>query len=633
MAQAMLATEHLPRALQTLIVQKAEGNPFFVEEVVKSLQEVGAIRRAGDDYVLSKPLEEIVVPDTIQDVLMARIDRLEETSKKTLQLASVIGREFSYRLLERLADIRERTEAYLQELKAIELIYEKHLFPELVYMFKHALTQDVAYNSLLIQRRQELHGLIGQAIEELYADRLTEQYEVLAYHFAQGEQWAKALEYLCKAADKAAQTFANREALALYDQALEAADHLGQAVNVQTMMAIHQAKADLFSVEALAQLGWASMRAHDMDRALAYAHRAIEAAKEVDAKPVLARGHFVTGFIHTAAARLNQAVKEVDQVLNIVESTSDVFHQSLALYLGGLLKSFEGEYAEASRFQTRALLIAREQNLFLPLLHTHFGYGITLTSKGDYDEALATFEEGLKLSEKVGDEAMRYRLLNSLGWLYIELGDLDRAIDLNKQAAERARMRDNPDTIANAEINLADAFLAKGDLTLAQEFLDGVYHMVKDPSTNQWMQWRYSTRLFASLGELWLARGDLAKAQEFADQCLDIAVRTNSRKNVVKGWRLRGEIALLGKQSEEAEEWLQQALSLAQTVGNPTQLWKTHNSLARLYEKTKRQNLEREQWRAAATIVQSIADGLPDDELRETFINSAPVREIMEHVK
>jgi tetratricopeptide (TPR) repeat protein len=628
---------------------------------VKSLQEVGAIRRAGDDYVLSKPLEEIVVPDTIQDVLMARIDRLEETSKKTLQLASVIGREFTYRLLERIADIRERTEAYLQELKAIELIYEKHLFPELVYMFKHALTQDVAYNSLLIQRRQELHGLIGQAIEELYADRLTEQYEVLAYHFAQGEQWDKALEYLCKAAEKAAQNFANHEALALYDQALEAADHLGQAVNVQTMMAIHQAKADLFSVlsefensrtegerflglarragdrvseaEALAQLGWASMRAHDMDRALAYAHRAIEAAKEVDAKPVLARGHFVTGFIHTAAARLNQAVKEVDQVLNIVESTSDGFHQSLALYLGGLLKSFEGEYAEASRFQTRALLIAREQNLFLPLLHTHFGYGITLTSKGDYDEALATFEEGLKLSEKVGDEAMRYRLLNSLGWLYIELGDLDRAIDLNKQAAERARMRDNPDTIANAEINLADAFLAKGDLTLAQEFLDGVYHMVKDPSTNQWMQWRYSTRLFASLGELWLARCDLAKAQEFADQCLDIAVRTNSRKNVVKGWRLRGEIALLGKQSEEAEEWLQQALSLAQTVGNPTQLWKTHNSLARLYEKTKRQNLEREQWRAAATIVQSIADGLPDDELRETFINSAPVREIMEHVK
>jgi predicted ATPase len=135
MAQAMLATERLPEELKTLIVEKAEGNPFFVEEIVKSLREVGAIRRVEDHYELAKPLEEVVIPDRIQDVLMARIDRLEEAPKRTLQLASVIGREFTRRLVDRLADIRERTEAYLQELKAIELIYEKTLFPELAYMF------------------------------------------------------------------------------------------------------------------------------------------------------------------------------------------------------------------------------------------------------------------------------------------------------------------------------------------------------------------------------------------------------------------------------------------------------------------------------------------------------------------
>jgi predicted ATPase len=184
MARAMLATERLPEALQTLIVQKAEGNPFFVEEVLKSLQDVGAIRRQGECYVLTRPLEELVVPDTIQDVLMARIDRLPDAPKKTLQLAAVIGREFTRRLLERLADIRERTEGDVQELKALELIYEKRLFPELAYMFKHALTQEVAYNSLLVQRRQELHRLIGLAVEELYADHLPEQYEVLAGQIA-----------------------------------------------------------------------------------------------------------------------------------------------------------------------------------------------------------------------------------------------------------------------------------------------------------------------------------------------------------------------------------------------------------------------------------------------------------------
>src|SRR4030095_2248824 len=155
---------------------------FSVEEVVKSLQEVGALRRQGERYVLTSPLEEIVVPDTIQDVLMARIDRLPDAPKKTLQRAAVIGREFTRRLLERLADIRERTEAYVQELKALELIYEKRLFPELAYVFKHALTQDVAYNSLLVQRRQELHRRIGLAIGELYTARLGRAYEGLGDH-------------------------------------------------------------------------------------------------------------------------------------------------------------------------------------------------------------------------------------------------------------------------------------------------------------------------------------------------------------------------------------------------------------------------------------------------------------------
>src|SRR4030095_14191592 len=189
-------------------------------EVVKSLHEIGAIRQAGERYILSKQLNEIFIPDKIQDVIMARIDRLADAPKKTLQLASVIGREFTRRLVDRLAEVRERTEEFLRELKAIELIYEKSLFPELAYMFKHALTHDVAYNSLLVQRRKELHHLIAMAVEELYADRLTDQYEVLAHHFSKAEDWRRALDYLVKAAEKAAQGFANREALTLYQQAL-----------------------------------------------------------------------------------------------------------------------------------------------------------------------------------------------------------------------------------------------------------------------------------------------------------------------------------------------------------------------------------------------------------------------------
>jgi predicted ATPase len=172
MAQAMLAAEKIPEEVKALIVKKAEGNPFFVEEVVKSLQEIGVLQRVEDGFVLAKRIDSIFVPDTIQDVIMARIDRLEEAPKRTLQLASVIGREFTRRLLDRLGDLQDRHDEFLKTLKAIELIHEKSIYPELAYMFKHALTHEVAYNSLLVQRRKELHGFIARAIEELYADRL-----------------------------------------------------------------------------------------------------------------------------------------------------------------------------------------------------------------------------------------------------------------------------------------------------------------------------------------------------------------------------------------------------------------------------------------------------------------------------
>ena len=512
MAHALLATATLPDALKALIVRKAEGNPFFVEEVVKSLLEVGALRRAGDSYTLAKPIDEIFVPDTIQDVIMARIDRLQEAPKRTLQFASVIGREFTHRLLERIADIQVRTEELLQELKIIELIYEKSAFPELAYMFKHALTHEVAYNSLLVQRRKELHRLIGLAIEELYTDRLAEHYEVLAYHFSKGEEWGKALEYLRKAAEKAAQSFAIREAVALYDEAMEAVGHLGQAVDAQTLMTIHQAKADLYFVlsdfersraegerlltlarqaqdrvregAALVKMAYASRWAHDFDRALASARQAITVGEEADAKSALAGGLFITGLIHASTGRLDQAKDEYNRTLAVSRASGDILHQSLSLVYAGLLRNWAGEYNEAIGFETEALRTAREHNLPVPLLNSLFIYGLVLTGKGDYDGALAAFEEGVALAEKTGSEILHHRLLNGFGWLHLELGDLDRSVDLNHRGAEGARRRGDHETIANAELNLGDVFLAQGDLALAQEFLDGVYRLVKE-SGNQ----------------------------------------------------------------------------------------------------------------------------------------------------
>src|SRR5262249_15798476 len=162
----------------------------------------------------------IEFPATVQDIMRARIDRLEEPVKRTVQTAAVIGREFGLRLLTRLSDMAAGVENYLGTLKAQELDPEKSFFPELEYIFKHAVIQDVAYQSLLTQRRQQLHGAIGRAIEELDVDRVEEHAAILAYHYARSTQRDKAVAYSLRAGDRATRLYAHAEATTHYMQAL-----------------------------------------------------------------------------------------------------------------------------------------------------------------------------------------------------------------------------------------------------------------------------------------------------------------------------------------------------------------------------------------------------------------------------
>jgi hypothetical protein len=181
---------------------------------------------------------------------MARLDRLGEDGKRTVQLASVIGRQFLKRLLGRIAGLTHELDGLLGELKTLEIVYELGLLPEPAYIFKHAVIQDVAYQSLLVQRRRDLHQAVGRAIEELYADRLTDHYEELAHHFAQGEAWSRAFEYLVRSGDKARDTYANEAALAHYERAIEVASRVTPALLLPTVLEVYQRRSRVQMVMA-----------------------------------------------------------------------------------------------------------------------------------------------------------------------------------------------------------------------------------------------------------------------------------------------------------------------------------------------------------------------------------------------
>jgi predicted ATPase len=210
---SVVPSQGLSETLAEMIVEKAEGNPLFIEELAR------AIRDQASDSVQASDSGSFSMPDTIQGVLQARIDRLADAPKRVLQTASVIGREVPLKLLRAVWQTPGSLDVHLLELKRLEFLYEKSLVGDRAYVFKHALTQEVAHESLLSSVKQVLHEATGSALESLYTDKLEEYYERLAYHYCQSANKHKALEYLGLANRKAAKSNAMQEAMAYFHQA------------------------------------------------------------------------------------------------------------------------------------------------------------------------------------------------------------------------------------------------------------------------------------------------------------------------------------------------------------------------------------------------------------------------------
>jgi class 3 adenylate cyclase/tetratricopeptide (TPR) repeat protein len=222
--QNLLAVDGLPAHQRKSIIGRASGNPFFLEEIIRSLIDAGAVEwdPGSGRWQATNVIDELQLPETVQGVVMARVDRLAHEAKQVLRTASVIGRSFLFRVLGAVGEPGWKLEGDLDRLQAVDFIREKQRLPELEYIFKHALAQEAVYESILLETRQRLHRRVAKTIESLFENRLEEVYELLAYHYARAESWEEALDYLLRAGDQASQVAADAEALAHYQQALAA---------------------------------------------------------------------------------------------------------------------------------------------------------------------------------------------------------------------------------------------------------------------------------------------------------------------------------------------------------------------------------------------------------------------------
>jgi class 3 adenylate cyclase/tetratricopeptide (TPR) repeat protein len=548
MAQSMLAVESLSDELRELIIRKAEGNPFFVEEVVKALREVGVLRPEGSRYVLSRPVDAIMVPDTIQDVIMARIDRLDDEPKKALQLASVIGREFPRRVLDRLWDLPDGIEESVRQLKAGDLIYEKSISPEPTYLFRHALTHEVAYNSLLMQRRRELHRLIGRAIEDLHADRLAEHYEVLAYHFSRGSDRVKALEYAMKAGAKAAGAYANREALALYEQALALAGD------------DRRARADL-----LKNLATVTQYLGDADASLQHAESAVDLYEKLGDKGNAVAMHLHIQMLYTwqwDGAREDMGLKHLEAAAALVENEPDSVEKGLVYQRTG------HGYLHRSQPVTTLEWAQKAVDMFARL-HVPMGtsLGTALAYHGRIDEGIAYSERNWEPVRKAAIPVVMAVMGHELSLVLALARDVTKAAEWGERIL--------PDVVKASPVfesmlwrPLALVYGLSGDVEKGEKTCQAIERIEAE------------TRLgciyedAAGLGFLYLRRGEWDKARSYLERAVEL-YEERSNLSALNGCRLvLGNLHLQTGDLTAAESLLHGSAEMARQGGNVlVELW------------------------------------------------------------
>jgi tetratricopeptide (TPR) repeat protein len=580
--------ERLSEHLTQVILAKAEGNPFFLEELTRAMVEQGELQA------------DVAVPDTIQGVLMARIDRLSDAVKRLLQTASVLGRTFSVRLLEAIWEGPGAVEPLLGELQRLEFIYEHTEADEPIYVFKHVLTQDVAYDSLLHERRRALHARIVEAIEALYADRLIEQVDRLARHAFCGEVWAKASVYYRQAGAKAFARSALREAMACFEQALMAVEHLPesqerreQAIDLRLDMRkalialgafgamfdhLREAERLAVSLDDYRRLGWVSAylspyfsNMGDQERAVETAQRALAIAMATEDFALEVMATFFLGLPYLSLGDYRQAVHYHRK--NVETLTGEWLHERFGE--AGLPAVFSrafldwslaelGEFAEGIVRGEEAVQIA-ETTVDQPftLSHAYLGVGLPHLRKGDLPQAIAMLERGLGVCQ-AGDIPLILPFVASpLGYAYALSGRLAEALPLLEQAVEQSA------------------------------------------ATKQMLCYPL---IVAHRGEAYLLAGRIADADQQARHALERARDLKQRGHEAYALRLLGEIAAQRQppDAEAAAAAYRQAMTLADELGMRPLAAHCHLGLGTLYARTGRREQARAELSAAMALYRTM---------------------------
>jgi class 3 adenylate cyclase/tetratricopeptide (TPR) repeat protein len=587
--QALLGEDPSLEPLKQLLIARTEGNPFFLEESVRTLVETRVLVGEHGAYCLAQAIPIIQIPATVQAVLAARIDRLPPEEKRLLQTAAVIGTEVPLPLLQAIAELPEdAVQRGLAHLQAAEFLYETRLFPEHEYTFTHALTHEVAYGGLLQERRRMLHARIVETLAKRAGDRVVEEVERLAHHALRGEVWDKALAYCRQAGEKVMARSAYREAVGYFEQALSALPHLPEIRETREQ-----------AIDLRLVLRWAVHPSGDYGRMLTLLREAEALAQALDDPRRLAQVSFSLSNYFYNMGTYDQAIAVGQRALALTTACGEFILHALANVYLGIAYQAQGDYRRAIDClgQTLTSLDGTQR-------HERFGQSVlpavlscaTLAwchaELGTFAEGTAFGDEGLRIAEAVAHPASLMYASLGVGLLALRQGDLPRALPLLERALGLCQDVGIPLFFPWTAAHLGAAY------TLAGRVADAVPLLTQAMEQTIGMKMVFfEARCRLPLGEAQMLADHLAEAHALADEALALACEHQERGHEAYALRLLGEIAAQRQppDAEAAVAAYHQAMTLADELGMRPLQAHCHRGLGTLYTITG----QREQARTA----------------------------------
>jgi class 3 adenylate cyclase/tetratricopeptide (TPR) repeat protein len=593
--EALLGDDPSVVSLRPVLIARTEGNPFFLEESVRSLVETGALAGDRGAYRLVKTIDTLQIPATAQTMLAARIDRLSPEDKGLLQTASVIGKDVPYLLLQAVAEMDEPTlQAGLTRLQAAEFLYEVQLFPEAQYTFKHALTHEVAYASLLADRRRRLHVRTVDAIEHIYAERLDEQLERLAQHASRGDVWDKAVTYLRDAATKAQLRCAHAAAAGSLENALRALAHLPN--DERQMRAAAQLRL---------QLGNSLFPLAEFRRLGECLHEACELARQLNDQTLYAVASARTAHSLWATGEQRRAIEVGEQALLLATGLEDQTTEILtSLYLGQALQA-TGEYRRSTEhllhgIRTIGDTLARERfgTGGLPAVFERCWLAWSLAELGEFAEAARWADEGLKLADSNEQIYTLFHGFFGRGMVHLIRGEIPEAVRAIGRARSLAESAGLTVMLAFSSAYLGRALALSGNVAEAEPLLEHAVHVGESRGVMaSYAEW------LVLLGEVRLGRGRGDDARALGTQALHRSREKQERATTARALRLLGDIgASDAAGAEAATRDYGEAAALAAELGMRPLVAHCHLDLGKLYRRTGEGALARDHLTTATTM-------------------------------